>query len=103
MPVSIFSLQAQLLSSLFRFRESQKKMHRIENIDALKEEMFVTEDVMEKNLLEHIKIDFQNTRPIEKLNFFRTMLTCRSKYKKMLVKSQSTLEKELDLRKFIYR
>lgn len=53
--------------------------------------------------MRHIKSDFQKTSPIKKISFFRTWFTCRSQYKKMLLKSQSSLAKELDLRKFIYR
>lgn len=65
--------------------------------------MFRQSDFEEENLLRHIKSDFQKTSPIKKISFFRTWFTCRSQYKKMLLKSQSSLAKELDLRKFIYR
>ena len=65
--------------------------------------MFKSNDVDEEQLLRNIKSDFQVMEPIRKLSYFRTWFTCQSKYKKMLLKSESSITKELDLRKFIYR
>ena len=42
-------------------------------------------------------------QPIKRLNYWIATLCFRIKYKKLLVKSQSKLQKELDLKKFIHR
>lgn len=64
--------------------------------------MFKADNVTEKQLLASLKADFQVMKPIPKLNYFRTWFTCQSKYRKMITKSHSYLDKQLDLRKFIY-
>lgn len=64
--------------------------------------MFNSADVDEKELLKNLKSDFQIMQPIPRMNYFRKFFTCRSKYSKMLDKSNSILDKQLDLRKFIY-
>ena len=47
--------------------------------------------------------NFKLMQPIKKLNYWVVLFCNRTKYKKLLVKSQSSLKKELDLRKFVHR
>ena len=54
-------------------------------------------------LLNEMKVDFCTTKTIKALYFFTANLLCKRKYKRLIAKSQSVLNKELDLRKFIYR
>ena len=42
-------------------------------------------------------------KPIKLIHCVESFLLCRTNYRKMILKSQSSLSKELDLRKFIYR
>lgn len=65
--------------------------------------MFKSDDVTEKNLIESLKADFSVIKPIPRLSCFRAWFTCQTKHRKMVTKSQSVLNKQLDLRKFIYR
>lgn len=65
--------------------------------------MYRSDDEGEVYLLKNLKSDFQIMTPIKKRRFCMTFCNRGSKYKKMLLKSQSSLNKELDLRKFIYR
>ena len=74
-------------------------MHRASSAD---QNMNETMKEREKVLLS-IKKDFQGMRAIKPQNCFRSYFCCLWNYKKMLLKSQSSLGKELDLRKFIYR
>ena len=57
----------------------------------------------EDMLVDDIKKDFQKYKPIKAIGFWPQKLCCRKNYKRMLNKSGSILQKELDLRKFIYR
>ena len=50
-----------------------------------------------------LRKDFQLMRPIKKITCFVAFFCCHKNYSKMLLKSQSSLTKEMDLRKFIYR
>ena len=59
----------------------------------------------ENYLLNNIKHDFQQMMPIKalKLSCFKIVFCCRSRPHKIMLKSQNSMMKELDLRKFIYR
>ena len=41
--------------------------------------------------------------PIKKLSYWKALFCCQQQYKRMMIKSQSDITKELDLRKFIHR
>ena len=55
------------------------------------------------SILKSLKKDFQQMKPIKKMPFLRVLLFCRKNYRKLILKSKSSINKELDLRKFIYR
>ena len=51
-----------------------------------------------------MRTDFEDLKPIKKMSFLRSWFTCRrTKYQKLLNKSKSSFDKEMDLRKFIQR
>ena len=105
-PFATYALRAQILSSMFRFRSSDAAILRKRPTTRRKsffEQHFDPEDHEGEALMKQIRSDFQVVKPIDKLNFYNTYLCCRRDYKKMLLKAQSSLDKELDLRKFVYR
>lgn len=65
--------------------------------------MFSKKDTDEKVLVKNIKDDFFLLKSFRKLSWFRSLLTCQSKYQRFVLKSKSTLLKDMDLRKFILR
>ena len=55
------------------------------------------------SVLKSIKNDFQRTKPVKMVNFCSYLLCYKSKANKIMLKSQSSLAKELDFQKFIVR
>ena len=105
-PFAEWALKTELLSSIFRFRgseealklrtKSRKRLDFIRNFFSMK-------NLEDKHILSSLKNDFHLMKPIKKISCFRSFMCCRQNYRKMILKSQSSLTKELDLRKFIYR
>lgn len=105
-PIAQITLKTKLLSQLFRYRGSQfGLLLRMNSSWRLwKTTMRDKSNASETdNIVQSIRREFQNMKPISKINCCRQTFCCLKNYKKMLLKSQSALNKELDLRKFIYR
>ena len=59
-----------------------------------------------ENLLENMITDFKQTKRITKQNYLKYLfdrILGNNQYKKLIAKSQTQIEKELDLHKFIHR
>ena len=56
-----------------------------------------------ESLLQSIQVDFKFLQPIQKMLFCFAKFQRSQRFAKLLSKSQQTLDKELDLRKFIHR
>lgn len=103
-PAVVFSLRATLMTNLFRFRTSDQSLK-----DWPKEESLLSQTKKEdkeqedSKLLKSLDHDFQSSTVIEQLSFYFANLLCRSKYKRMMLKAQSRMTKELDLKKFLTR
>ena len=105
-PVASFSLQATLLSTLFRHRPSDalKKLNPVKLNSSFFYQYFNTgDDKNETVLYKNIRRDFQVTKTLQKLTFYAVNLCCNRQYKRMMHKATSRIDKELDLRKFIMR
>ena len=60
-------------------------------------------DPKESAFLKRLRRDFSKMVAIKKLSYCQALFCCKQQYKRMMVKSQSDITKELDLRKFILR
>ena len=110
-PIQRFAVKSQLINTMFRYRKSEqdKKLRRTSSANhrnyarrySTNSEGFEDENY----LLNNIKHDFQQMMPIKalKLNCFKIVFCCRSRPHKIMLKSQNSMMKELDLRKFVYR
>lgn len=99
--MALFTLRATLLSQLFRFRKSDRTL-----VDWPRASTFLEKNLSKdesQNLLKSMNNDFQVMSSIKKLHFYAVHFLCLSKYKRMLMKSNSDLSKELDLKKFLHR
>ena len=103
-PVASFSLQATLLSTLFRHRPSDplKKLGSVK-LNSNFRYFNAGDDKNETVLLKNIRRDFQVAKTLQKLTFYAVNLCCNRQYKKMMYKAKSRIDKELDLQKFILR
>ena len=109
-PFSSFALNADLLSYLFRYRGSEaglknrthtmKKLEYLTNYNSSRVNKSKLDNA---GIIGSLRKDFQLMRPIKKITCFVAFFCCRKNYGKMLLKSQSSITKEMDLRKFIYR
>ena len=60
-------------------------------------------DKEKASLMDDLKLDFSKITAIPTMSWLFSLLCCKSKYRRMMMKSKSGIEKEMDLRKFIYR
>ena len=106
-PVADFARNSKLLSTLFRYRGSDEglilRTRSAAQVNFMKKTFQPSTSYNEDNLVEDIKKDFQKYKPIHYHSFWPQKLCCRRNYHKMMNKANAMLEKELDLRKFIYR
>lgn len=102
-PISGFALQSQLLSALFRYRDSYINTTKETQKESFFNQYFNAGKKQEEWLVNNMKQNYQGLSPIKKRNYYSALFCCRTKYKKLMIKSQSSIGKELDLRKFIYR
>lgn len=105
-PISQFALKTKLLSQLFRYKGGRDELIRrmtSQNMSIFKSTRNVSCGMETESILKSIRLDFQNMIPIKRVNCYRSFFCCLKNYRQMLLKSQSKISKELDLRKFIYR
>ena len=104
-PISVFAVNSTLLSNLFRFKRSMLS----ENPQQFLRKKSMRKDEKERNkLCENIANDFKKSEKIKPQSFIQSrLLCCMSKkgnnYRKLMMKSSSTIQKEMDLQKFIHR
>ena len=112
-PFSRYALKSELINTMFRYRKSDESagpgLRRTNSaVHATYRRRFSSsmETVEDENiLLNNIRHDFQQMMPIKalKMSCFKIVFCCRSRPHKIMLKSQHSMQKELDLRKFIYR
>ena len=108
-PLAMFSMQATLLSSFFKFKPKGDDSAQSTGSDQTAKQFLELSCNPEKTTKDDLAVaetiirDFSLQRSIEKLGFYATNLLCKKSYKKKMVKAHSKLEKELDLQKFIHR
>ena len=105
-PLATFAINSKLLSTLFRYRGSDEGLIK-RTLSARKisyEKSNFTGSKFDNNqLIDNIKNDFQQYKPIKRIGILSQIFFCRRNYRKMMNKAKSALDKELDLQKFIYR
>ena len=105
-PLATYARNSKLLSTLFRYRGTDESLFA-RQFSSLKlnyiTKSFKSKTYNAEDLIEDIKKDFQKYKPIKRIGFWPQKIFCRNNYSKMINKAQSKLDKELDLRKFIYR
>ena len=105
-PLANYAKNSKLLSTLFRYRGSDESLFA-RQFSSLKlnyiTKSFKSKTYNAEDLIDDIKKDFQKYKPIKRISFWAQKLFCRKNYSKLMNKARSKLDKELDLRKFIYR
>ena len=96
-PFSYFALKTKLLYTIFRYRLSDTGLRK--TMRSYEKSYYDNRE----SLLSSIKHDFQKMKPIKIFSFFAYMCCWRSRENKILLKAESSLMKEMDLRKFIIR
>ena len=113
-PVSRFTLQSALMASFFRFKRDSKpnqNMHKKNKVatDTQVETLNVESKKQKEPLADIVKREFLASQKIPLLGFFAVNCFCcfsfrkAQKYRQILNKSKSRLEKEMDLQKFLHR
>ena len=113
-PVARFTLQSALMVSFFRFKQGSKpkqNMHKKNKVatDAQVETPNVPIEKSKEPLADVVKREFLASEKIPLLGFFAVNCFCccifkkAQKYRQILNKSKSRLEKEMDLQKFLHR
>lgn len=106
-PIARFAVDSKILSSLFRYRGSEDGLLRrtlsARNLSYHRHDLGRQETFNDGTLIDSIRKDFQRYKPIKKISILQWIFQCRKNYKKMMNKAKSSLNKELDLGKFIYR
>ena len=102
-PVAMFSMQATLLSSFFKFKPKADNLAQSTGSEQTAKRFFELfyhpEKTKEDNLAvaKTIEKEFSLQRSIKKLSFFATNLLCDKNYKKKMFKAHNKMVKELDL------
>ena len=109
LPVTSFQLKAELLSQVFRFTESKRFAEKRKDdplYDSSTYQPTAPENYTDmQHLANNMQWDFQKMANIPRRMCLATFFGCnrKSRYKKMLEKSNNSIMKELDLIKFIHR
>ena len=105
-PLASYAMNSKLLSTLFRYKGSDESLYERTDtwnkLDYTKSEK-LNRQMSDDTQVDDIKVDFQKYKSIKRISICNKQIFCRSNYRKMMNKASSMLNKELDLRKFIYR
>ena len=108
-PIAAFALKAELLSQAFRFTLSlnykEKRLKKQQSLTDASSVRLASKDEAAEKAEANLRWDFKNLSRIEKEGGIVTCMGCnrRARYKSMLAKAKSSLNKEMNLVKFLQR